>query len=92
MSNEQHLNIVNKVYHQMYLSKSKCWYSNNCLHFLKFAVPLYTNYQSLQLFMLEFLYSGVYLKESLVLTRPYPQTIQHSETSYQGKTFQLIGM
>ncbi len=26
--------------HQMYLSKSKCWYSNNCLHFLKCAVPL----------------------------------------------------
>jgi hypothetical protein len=24
---------------QMYLSKSKCWYSNNCLHFLKHAVP-----------------------------------------------------
>jgi hypothetical protein len=22
------------------LSKSKCWYSNNCLHFLKRAVPL----------------------------------------------------
>ena len=26
--------------HQMSLSKSKCWYSNNCLHFLKGAVPL----------------------------------------------------
>ncbi len=25
----------------MSLSKSKCWYSNNCLHFLKCAVPLY---------------------------------------------------
>ena len=25
--------------HQMYLSKCKCWYSNNCLHFLKCAVP-----------------------------------------------------
>jgi hypothetical protein len=24
----------------MYLSKSKCWYSNNCLHFLKRAVPI----------------------------------------------------
>ncbi len=24
----------------MSLSKSKCWYSNNCLHFLKRAVPL----------------------------------------------------
>jgi hypothetical protein len=24
----------------MSLSKSKCWYSNNCLHFLKCAVPL----------------------------------------------------
>ncbi len=26
--------------HQMSLSKSKCWYSNNCLHFLKCTVPL----------------------------------------------------
>ncbi len=25
----------------MPLSKSKCWYSNNCLHFLKRAVPLF---------------------------------------------------
>jgi hypothetical protein len=25
----------------MSLSKSKCWYSNNCLHFLKHAVPLF---------------------------------------------------
>ncbi len=24
----------------MSLSKSKCWYSNNCLHFLKRVVPL----------------------------------------------------
>ncbi len=24
----------------MSLSKSKCWYSNNCLHFLKCAVPI----------------------------------------------------
>ncbi len=24
----------------MSLSKSKCWYTNNCLHFLKCAVPL----------------------------------------------------
>ncbi len=26
----------------MSLSKSKCWYSNNCLQFLKRAVPLFT--------------------------------------------------
>jgi hypothetical protein len=26
--------------HQMSLSKSKCWYSNNYLHFLECAVPL----------------------------------------------------
>ncbi len=26
--------------HQMSLSKSKCLYSNNCLHFLKCPVPL----------------------------------------------------
>jgi hypothetical protein len=24
----------------MSISKGKCWYSNNCLHFLKRAVPL----------------------------------------------------
>jgi hypothetical protein len=24
----------------MSLSKSKCWYSNNCLHFIKRGVPL----------------------------------------------------
>ncbi len=24
----------------MSLSKSKCWYSNSCLHFLKCAVPI----------------------------------------------------
>jgi len=24
----------------MSLSESKCWYSNNCLHFFKCAVPL----------------------------------------------------
>jgi hypothetical protein len=24
----------------MSLNKSKCWYSNNCWHFLKFKVPL----------------------------------------------------
>ncbi len=29
----------------MSLSKSKCWYSNNCLHFLKCAVPLKTSQQ-----------------------------------------------
>ncbi len=29
--------------HQMYLSKSKCWYSNNCLDFLKRVVPLGAN-------------------------------------------------
>ncbi len=26
----------------MSLSKSKCWYSNNCLYFLKHTVPLKT--------------------------------------------------
>ncbi len=31
--NEQHLNIVWSFEHQMSLSKSKCCYSNNCLHF-----------------------------------------------------------
>ncbi len=25
----------------MSLSKSKCWYSNNCLHYLKRAVPFH---------------------------------------------------
>ncbi len=36
---EQHLVIEYNFYRQMSLSKSKCWYSNHCLHFLKQAVP-----------------------------------------------------
>jgi hypothetical protein len=28
-------NMDYKFVHQMSLSKSKCWYSNNCLHFFK---------------------------------------------------------
>ncbi len=31
--NELHLNIDYNFDHQLTLSKSKCWYSNNCLHF-----------------------------------------------------------
>ncbi len=37
---EQHLNEDKKFDRQMSLSKTKCWYSNNCLNFLKHAVPL----------------------------------------------------
>ncbi len=33
--NELYLNIYFNLFHQMSLSKSKCWYSNNCLHFFK---------------------------------------------------------
>ncbi len=40
--NELNLNIDQSFDHQMSLSKSKCWYSNNCLHFLKCAVPFVT--------------------------------------------------
>ncbi len=40
--NEQHLNIDYNFYHKMSLSKSKCWYSNNCFHFLKCADPFKT--------------------------------------------------
>jgi hypothetical protein len=32
----------------MTLSKSKCWYSNNCLHFLKRALPLHTQQKPAQ--------------------------------------------
>jgi hypothetical protein len=32
--------IYNNIEHQMSVSKSKCWYSSNCSHFLKCAVPL----------------------------------------------------
>ncbi len=39
--NVQHSNIDYNFDHQMSLSKSKCWYSNNCLYFLKRAVPLF---------------------------------------------------
>ncbi len=40
LKNEQHLNIEYNFDHQMSLSKSKILYSDNCLHFLKRAVPL----------------------------------------------------
>jgi pentapeptide MXKDX repeat protein len=33
LKNEQHLNMDSTYDHQMFPSKSKCWYSNNCLHF-----------------------------------------------------------
>ncbi len=33
------LHIDQNFDHEMSLSNSKCWYSNNCLHFLKHAVP-----------------------------------------------------
>ncbi len=38
--NEQHSNLDYSFHHQMSLSKSKRWYSNNCLHFLKGPVLL----------------------------------------------------
>jgi len=38
--NKLHLNIDLNFDHQMSLSKSKCWYWNNCLQFLKCAVSL----------------------------------------------------
>jgi hypothetical protein len=34
------LNVDKNFDHHMSLSKSKYWYSNNCLHFLKLAVSL----------------------------------------------------
>ncbi len=37
------------ITHQMFLSKSKCWYSNNCLHFSKCAVPLHMHQCCLKL-------------------------------------------
>ncbi len=40
LKNEQHLNMDYNFEYQMSLNKSKCLYSNNCLHFLKHAVPL----------------------------------------------------
>ncbi len=43
-NNEQNLNIDLNLDHQMSLSKSKCWYSNKCIHFLKRAVPLHTTH------------------------------------------------
>jgi hypothetical protein len=39
--NELHLNIDLNFEHQMSLSKSKHWYSDNCLQFRRRAVPLY---------------------------------------------------
>ncbi len=39
--NEQHLNKDYNLDQKMYLSKSKCWYSNNKLYVFKHAVQLY---------------------------------------------------
>ncbi len=39
LKNEQHLNMDQNFDHQMSPIKSKCWYSYNCLHFLKRVVP-----------------------------------------------------
>jgi hypothetical protein len=36
---DQHLAKDYHFDHQMFLSKSKYWYSNNCFHFLKRALP-----------------------------------------------------
>ncbi len=38
--NEQRLNVGYNIYHLRSLIKSKCWYSNNCLHFLNPTFPL----------------------------------------------------
>ncbi len=46
LKNEQHFNTDQNFDHQMSLSKSKCLYSNNCLRFLKHAVPLYQENKS----------------------------------------------
>jgi hypothetical protein len=35
VKNEQDLNIDQNFDHKMSLGQSKCWYSNNCLHFFK---------------------------------------------------------
>ncbi len=48
--NELHLNIDYNFDHQMSLSKSKCWYSNNSLHFLMHGVPLSEKYFSTKIF------------------------------------------
>ena len=40
VKNELHLNIDYNFKHKMSLSRSKCWYSNNCLYFLNVLVPL----------------------------------------------------
>jgi hypothetical protein len=37
----------------MFLSKSKCWYSNNCLAFLKCAVPLILYIQKSHIFIVD---------------------------------------
>ncbi len=37
--NERHLQTGKNFDHQIPLSKIKCWYSHNCSHFLKLAVP-----------------------------------------------------
>ncbi len=39
LKNEHHLNIDLNLDHQISLGESNCWYSNNCLHFLKCGAP-----------------------------------------------------
>ncbi len=52
--NKQQIVINYNFNHQMSLSKSKFWYSNNCLHFSKWAVPL--DFESLAKIELECCY------------------------------------
>ncbi len=56
--NEQHLNIDNNFYHQMSLSKSKCWCSKYCLHLLQRTVPLARVLVAGKLFQFSLMFAG----------------------------------
>ncbi len=81
----------------MSLSKSKCWYSNNCLHFLKRAVSLILNFSNLVHLSLPATFTLVYcLREKLLNCKDWLLSLQANtrilgkgESDWQRQTHQL---
>jgi len=74
--NEHHLNMDYNLYHQMSLSKSKCYYTNNCLHFLKRAVPFKKSFKFHQLFHFHLIFQW----------RGFITKFCRNDKKYQGKS------
>jgi hypothetical protein len=55
--------------HQMSLNKSKCWYSNNCLCFLKRSAPFNKWTQPQGSSSLSSLYKNLHLKNDIFVTK-----------------------